>query len=387
MRRKPFERIRGTGAITKLPLLIATPSIEGVDEGLLMCPYTNYIPLSYVMLAENHDDLNRSNLLHFHKITKKREKLWSGPTAGFIEKAFTIRYVEEGKNTIDVGMVKTMMPLISQYLFFDRCLSPFTQRNRNRYYRGDRQDIIDSFQSRISTFYQRSYGGFVSPFSLYRYISNSEYIPHVVAAIRPEHYLQIKLKFLLTGKIDMDKIVILIDNQLDTTLFPSPGFKALYKAVKPQILETNAQIYRVPLEFIQENCFLPKFELKEQNIVKRKQEIDRLIEEFYENEKTTTPLTDEEGWAITSGGDNVFIGYSAGATISSTWQYTIPTTGTLHTELTEGGLYIEQDGNDARALTESDGILSFDDDENWEEEREPVVAQERDFNAQENLPF
>lgn len=356
MKRKAFERLKNKGTTTELSLSLVIADGYTPDNALVMCPYTEYIPLSYLLSSNNFETPSGGYLREKHG-DKLNHKFICSPMGGFLERAFRDEYRIRGKETLDIETVKYMMTFVNQYLFFDEPISPTNQRNIQSWRKPTRSEVVEGFNWKMSIFRQRSYGGYVSPYSLYRFESdnyncsryydlpaNGMFIPHVLAVIRPEHYLQAKLKFLLTGKIDMDKVVILIDNQLDGTEFPVAGFKSLYKAVKSQILETNAQIYRVPLEFIQKNCFIPKFELKEKNVLKRKQEIERLVEEFYKYQKRNVEIrqVEEEGPYIASSNAAAEFYDTFSFTTSGTHQYTIQTSAegaeSLNTAFTEAGI-------------------------------------------------
>lgn len=292
MKRKIYERIVGTGTLRDVP---ATLSIPQRDSGnLLMCPYTNYIPLAYLLMAEDIIPTRSNGFSYLKdniKISKAKQKFYDRGIIDIAERAYR-DYYSSRNTSLNANILKRMMEYTNGYLFYDGALNVYSQR-ASSWFSNKREDIINDFNKNMRQFHQRSYNGYTSPYSLFRRTDGikDKYIPHILAVVRPEHYMQLKLKFLLTGKIDMSMVIIFIDGQLDTTEFPVPAFKALYRAVRPKILETAAQIWRVPLEFIQENCFLPKFELKEKSILKRKEEIDGLIKEFYNSERTSSRET------------------------------------------------------------------------------------------------
>lgn len=299
MKRKIYEQIKGTGEVRNLPISLFPKQVGGQEYGgeLSICPYTNYIPLSYLFTSEEwRISVQGDTYMEQRgvKITHRRRNLFKGGMRGFADTAFSDSYSSTSSKEIGVDILKRMMECVNEYLFFDEPICPTKQTDPSSlYYTPRRETIIREISRKSCIFSQRSYHGYISPYSLYRMERYPIYTPHVLAVVRPEHYMWLKLNFLLTGNIDMSKVVILIDNQLDTTLFPHARFKSLYKSIKPEILKTSAQIWRVPQEFIQENCFLPKFELKEKNIVKRKEEINRLIEEFYESERRNPSFTEQ----------------------------------------------------------------------------------------------
>lgn len=300
MKRKIYEQIKGTGEVRNLPISLFSLEQEEPSEyegELSICPYTRYIPLSYLFTSrgwrasiEGDTYMEQTGV----KTTARKRNLFKGGMRGFANTAFLDGYPSTSSKEVSVGILKKTIRYANQYLFFDEPIYPTKQIDPSSfYYTTMRETIINGISQKSFLFTQRSYSGYMSPYSLYRMERYPIYTPHVLAVVRPEHYMWLKLNFLLTGNIDMSKVVILIDNQLDTTLFPYTGFKSLYKAVKPEILKTSAQIWRVPQEFIQENCFLPKFELKEKNIIKRKEEINKLIEEFYESERRNPSLVEQ----------------------------------------------------------------------------------------------
>lgn len=104
---------------------------------------------------------------------------------------------------------------------------------------------------------------------------------HVIATILPENLVYQKLHFLKHGTIDLSKVIILIDSALDSTSFPSPRVREMYrKELLPMILETSCTVFKVPIEFIMSSCFYNKEEFLPTNIHERRVAKVEIVEMF-----------------------------------------------------------------------------------------------------------
>jgi hypothetical protein len=92
-------------------------------------------------------------------------------------------------------------------------------------------------------------------------------------------------------------VVVLVDKALDETSFRPTAFRGLYRDLVDKVLKSSCDVWKVPHEFIMEKCFLGNYKLKEENILKRKKEIEGIIDEFYESfkEKETDKISYGKG--------------------------------------------------------------------------------------------
>jgi len=81
--------------------------------------------------------------------------------------------------------------------------------------------------------------------------------------------------------LDLSKVIILIDRELDTTTFPKQPFRRLYReGMMPHIMKSACDVWKVPQSFIKEKCFVEPFSLRGIGPLERKRVLDQLIEGF-----------------------------------------------------------------------------------------------------------
>ena len=111
--------------------------------------------------------------------------------------------------------------------------------------------------------------------------NNSAYTPQVMAVVLPENYIYQKEYLLTHGKVDLSKVIFLVNRELDSTSFPQKNFRAFYrKHILPIIKSLNVDVWHVPTSFIEENCFHNKITLESKSFMDKKKEIECLYEEF-----------------------------------------------------------------------------------------------------------
>lgn len=265
---------------------------ENMSDGerLMMCPYTEFIPLVY-LLSNNHINIKNplayyikqywniveNNLIKFKKFDAKWQKriLSTFPSRNLTNDKGRMKHLS--KKDVD-GWIKFDEPISLRVL------------EQNGWNVGYRSTIMEYFNiGTTNRFNQRSYSGAISPYSLYLRDNTTlrrehRYIPHMLAVVLPENYLYVKHHLLVHNTIPLDKIVVLVDKALDETSFRPTAFRGLYKdMMKEKVLKSCCDVWKVPHEFIMEKCFLGNYKLKEENILRRKKEIEGIIDEFYES--------------------------------------------------------------------------------------------------------
>lgn len=104
---------------------------------------------------------------------------------------------------------------------------------------------------------------------------------HILACILPENLVYQKLHILSKGTIDLSKVIVFIDSELDRTSFPVTSLRTLYRTeLLPKIIETSCVVFKVPLAFIMENCFYRKDSTLPLNIQERKKVKEEMLESF-----------------------------------------------------------------------------------------------------------
>lgn len=142
---------------------------------------------------------------------------------------------------------------------------------------------FDEFSNVLKTTGRRIYKSIGS----YTLIHNGN--PHIVACILPENLVYQRLYILKEGKIDLSKVIILIDKQLDETSFPENSIRTLYRTeLLPQIVQTSCTVFKVPLDFIKDNCFYKK-DMLPINIEERRRFKQEMLEDFRNSKKSPIP--------------------------------------------------------------------------------------------------
>jgi hypothetical protein len=105
--------------------------------------------------------------------------------------------------------------------------------------------------------------------------------PYVLAVILPENLVYQKLYILRHKKIDLRKVIVLIDRDLDSTAFPKRMIRQIYmQELVPLIKSTAVQAWKVPLSFIKNNCFYGEFSLISSSIKERRDEREEIVATF-----------------------------------------------------------------------------------------------------------
>lgn len=279
----PFSVERKGGEIRNIPIELNNNINYSEHNDNLISPYTEFIPLVYMLydgvMCRGEDNASK-RASAFRDLGKDWiEKLEKRNKHNPIEHLYRRAYGSGKKKTTE-----RVREYINSYIMYDDSLSISSMHSH--YTKSGVFDTIMAFRAEERSwfacqFHMRSYNGLVSPFSLIIRNGDREYSPHILAVIPPENFIYMKYEWLLTGNIDLSKIVILIDRELDNTEFPNKPFRALYKKeIQPYLETLNTTIAKVPIEYIKEKCFVGKYKLKSRNIIERKKEIEKITENF-----------------------------------------------------------------------------------------------------------
>ena len=116
MKRKAFERLKSKGTTTDLSLSLVIADGYTPDNALVMCPYTEYIPLSYLLSSDSFETPYSGYLREKHG-DKLSHKFIRSPMGGFLERAFRDEYIIREKETLDAETVKYMMTFVNNIYF------------------------------------------------------------------------------------------------------------------------------------------------------------------------------------------------------------------------------------------------------------------------------
>lgn len=255
-----------------------------------LSPYSELIPIMYLakMLVERNSTLssinnyikshNSGRLANFDFSQIKSKALSSMMDYTFYNQVSSYRFDKKSRTFLDANIVN--------YLRYDDKFG--IQQTRNI---SSATDILLSFKSiQHNLVNMRTYNALMSFYSVImkRTMPTISWDPHIMAVVKPEDYLYQKRHILIHGSIDMSKVIILVNRELDLpgeSIGIPTTFKAVYtKQLEPAIKTTSAKIWKVPLEFIKENCFISdKFDVKSKKPADRKAEIEEFLTAFYKS--------------------------------------------------------------------------------------------------------
>lgn len=111
--------------------------------------------------------------------------------------------------------------------------------------------------------------------------NSSNFIPQVMAVVLPENYIYQKEYLLTHGKVDLSKVILLVNKELDSPSFYQKNFRAFYrKYILPIIKTLNIDVWNVPVSFMEEYCFHNKITLESKSFMDKKKETEGLYDEF-----------------------------------------------------------------------------------------------------------
>ena len=290
------------------------------NKTLCMTPYSSIIPLNYLLMVDRYNECYRNdfvNMPHNYsaKMMPKTTLLHS-----LVKKSYR-------RNLVDAplkSMITTIKGHLKDCLYDDE---PILIENSYNTWYGILVSLGNNFCSfdHIYTWSTRTMSGVVGYMSLYK-MEDCMCTPYVLPVITPENFVAMRAHFYATGKIDMSKVVILVDKDLDTPSFPNKNFRNLYrKHILPIISKEDLNVMKVSQGFIREYCFLQPFKLQNKNIVKRKKEIEELAKEFITFMKEQS-IKREEGESNYTLGPGIG-GIPTNMTVDSSGTYSITSPG------------------------------------------------------------
>ncbi len=131
----------------------------------------------------------------------------------------------------------------------------------------DTVKIADAFtRSGFENFALRSWRGKIGSYTLAETSYDTAEMAkfHIMAAVLPEDYYYQALHLMWRGSLDLSRVVILVNEELEKKTFINKSLHTIYIGrLKPLIKRTAAKIFLVPDGFIQKTCFkyqeIPKY--------------------------------------------------------------------------------------------------------------------------------
>lgn len=284
-RREPTE---GRDVELSLSTLYAGRDIESVpehlSEELVIHPYTKMIPLSYIMIDKGYSagftraaDAVRRWGVRGKPDQKKINKL----NLEWRNKMFITMTFPRFNNDKEESR-KTAYTTLSEYIEKDNLESIGALAQGYYSTRGRDHIIRQFFENRANRFFQRTYKGFIEPYTMYVNNSDNRYHPIFLAVVLPENYLYVKYHILAKNTIPLDRVVVLVDKDIDKRGIYIEPVRKMYRELMPHVMASACQVWKVPKEFIIDSCFHSPYTIKSVGIKEIKEEKEQLINEFYE---------------------------------------------------------------------------------------------------------
>jgi hypothetical protein len=312
-----YEKIETSGELTELDgrsdyLRNSYGSYSPNINRLTMSVYSDFIPLLYLtsgLRAPIHNISSKDYTNITGKttgITEWSKKHLRGVFSGYTNGGYTSE-----KNTNIIQLKAELKRWIGREARMD--VESLTGYPRYAWDGCDRNNIIGRMgRFQLGASCQRTYTTATSALSLYLG-NNEKWNPHVLAVVLPENYVYLKYKLLTQNVLDLSKVIILMDRELDTTAFPKQPFRKLYReGLMPHIMKSSCDVWKVPQSFIREKCFVEPFSLRGIGPLERKKVLEQLIEGFTKSLVKEKSGDIRTGNWVTTGASNIAVGYNAG---------------------------------------------------------------------------
>lgn len=265
----PYAKMDVLGNVKQLPIkaLISTDSNESIfGNRNVICPYTNLIPIIY---------LGNCNRLYKRTNSINSAEIWRWDLqCGENEALKSLGNYYLGNLSGNPG------DIINKYLKEDSRLLFDDWDNYSYHGESSFEHIGTSATYRLGNGHSNKGRVTLAP---YTFTFEDDYdiqIPYVMAVTLPENYIYHKLSILKNGYIDLSKVIILIDRELDTPAFPNKYLRAYFREyIYPKIIETNCDVWEVPQTFIKYNCFLGRYS-QTGTIEERRERFGELVNNF-----------------------------------------------------------------------------------------------------------
>jgi len=212
-------------------------------------------------------------------------------------------------NTLDHPTFDQILKRESNYFIKDRNLVDVSfSDNYASSFDQTRRSFIDGQPIRISA---RTFGASIGQLTCFLETERHSrvYTPQVMAIILPENYVYQKQHVLVHGTIDLSKVIVLVNRELDSTDFHNKNFRAYYRKHRlPMLNELKVDVWKVPVSFIEENCFHGGITLEAVSFMDKKKEIETIYDSFRnqysyidldpepENDDDNDELVDNDGY-------------------------------------------------------------------------------------------
>jgi len=280
-----FWKEKTDGTITELPINLnrkISKDYLNHRTRFLTSPYVNLIPVRYLT------SLHEEDLGDYAYRKAVEESVQHGERDFYYGERY--RYARSGPNALVRHLIASnriyalkncnaLKTEASLFLHYNELVTLQTNTRSGHFNDTERLFIKDS-----GCVYGRTFTAYLGGLSCFFYNSDrpdSEPKAQVMAVVLPENYIYQKQHFLLTGTIDLTKVIILVNKELDSTSFPHKAFRAYYrKHILPIINSLNVDVWKVPQSFITENCSHSGIKLNSVSLIDKTREIASIVDDF-----------------------------------------------------------------------------------------------------------
>lgn len=303
------------GEITQLDAFLESRGARvWTDPGVhyLTSPYVKLIPLSYLLHSETLRSVNINRNLYniehglrrFHGIGLEKAKTLINLPSGFGAILFSIltsgRNDELQLNSPD--LIQVMKMNYNNYIHYDELLDI-----ANSSLSGGRfDDSQNAMLYKARRIYGRTFNALVSGLSCFMspQAYGRDYTPQIMAVVLPENYIYQKEYIMAHGKVDLSKVILLVNKELDSTSFPYPTFRKYYRAqLLPLIQKLKMDVWKVPVSFIEDSCFHKGIALESTSLIGIKQEVEEINQVFRANYAEGSSVFEQFGSRYNGGED------------------------------------------------------------------------------------
>lgn len=317
-----YYKLDTVGDIATLPMhkVLSLSNMHSDSSKYTMSPYSDLIPLLYLKYNDNamelatNCDVKSTHLRRFTGDDKEPEAKKLRETALVKMLRYTII---DKKNALS-----TLMGDIDTWMLFDQSISiDYIRMTSPRICNSDIEEVFLSKSGYYSSNYgscnikARSYSGIISLLTMIMRMDDDLY-PLVLAVVKPEDFLYQKYHIIRYGSVDLNRVTILVDRELDSVDFPKPALRKLYKSTIEPILKTlKCKIWKVPMSFIKDNCFLPPFKLLSSSSRAMRKEREQIVDSLY----SYLALDETKKALIGKDSDTITIPTYPNGTTTDTW--------------------------------------------------------------------
>lgn len=276
-------------------------------QSLLVTPYSQFIPALYLRYHQVSFRLDEANEMEFLRTVVRRainahlmnesvvEARQVQALHQRIPELAEVKRTRWGKHPLvrilshywienSTAAQDILSQSLQQWCNFDTpvVIDPNTYGLVGAYSREDMLKAFSTYGMIGTSFSQRTYNGYLDfGAMLYRPANSQErYRPAALAVVTPENLQWQRLHWTLTGTLDTQRMSWLVDRELDNPKFPIGGLREFYrKMVEPWMLSIGANIWKVPVETIEELCFMPA-SLPVRNLLELRRHHDQLLTGF-----------------------------------------------------------------------------------------------------------